>query len=98
VLANVVSEEDNVRAVTGKVALGEADAGIVYRTDVTSSVRRVTRTVSVPDSLNAPAVYPIAVLRAAPAGELARAFVDYVCSDEGQKILAGHGFLPPTNR
>ena len=96
VLANVVSEEDNVRAVVGKVALGEADAGIVYRTDLTPSVRRVTRTVSVPDSLNVPAVYPIAALRNAPAGDLGRAFVDYVCSAEGRRILAGYGFLPPT--
>jgi molybdate transport system substrate-binding protein len=95
VLANVVSEEDNVRSVVGKVALGEADAGIVYRTDVTASARRVTRTVSVPDSLNAPAIYPISALRDAPAGQLGRAFVDYVCSDEGRKILAGYGFLPP---
>lgn len=97
VLANVVSEEDNVRAVVGKVALGEADAGIVYRTDVTPSVRRVTRTVSAPDSLNVPAIYPIAALRGAPAGGLGRAFVDYVCSAEGQRILAGYGFLPPTS-
>jgi molybdate transport system substrate-binding protein len=95
VLANVVSEEDNVRAVVGKVALGEADAGIVYRTDVTPSVRRVTRTLGVPDSLDVPAVYPIAALRNAPAGDLGRAFVDYVCSAEGRRILAGYGFLPP---
>jgi molybdate transport system substrate-binding protein len=97
VLANVVSEEDNVRAVVGKVALGEADAGIVYRTDVTASVRRVTRTVSVPDSLNVTAVYPIAALKDAPAGELGHAFVAYVCSPEGQRVLAGYGFLPPAN-
>jgi molybdate transport system substrate-binding protein len=93
VLSNVVSEEDNVCSVIGKVAMGEADAGIVYRTEVTASARRVTRIVSVPDSLNVPAVYPIAALRDAPAGELGRAFVDYVCSAEGRKILAGYGFL-----
>jgi molybdate transport system substrate-binding protein len=94
VLANVVSEEDNVRAVVGKVSLGEADAGLVYRSDVTPSVRRLIRILATPDSLDVVAEYPLGVVRNAPAGPLARAFADFVCSAEGQRVLASHGFRP----
>ncbi|MFI5372783.1 MAG: molybdate ABC transporter substrate-binding protein [Candidatus Eisenbacteria bacterium] len=92
VLANVVSEEDNVRGVVGKVALDEADAGIVYRSDLLASLRRAVRMVPVPDSLNVVAEYPLAVVKDAPTGALARAFADFVCSAEGQRVLAAHGF------
>jgi molybdate transport system substrate-binding protein len=58
-LANVVSEEENVKAVVGKVQLGEADAGLCYRSDVTPAVSRDVRMLTIPDSLNAPATYPL---------------------------------------
>jgi molybdate transport system substrate-binding protein len=91
-LANVVSNEDDVKGVVQKVALGEADAGIAYRTDVTASVAGDLQTVDVPDDVNVVAVYPIAAL--AGASEHARGFVEYVLGP-GQETLRAAGFLPP---
>ncbi|HET7224073.1 MAG TPA: molybdate ABC transporter substrate-binding protein [Candidatus Eisenbacteria bacterium] len=91
VLRNVVSEEQDVLAVVGKVQLGEADAGIVYASDVTPAVAGHVRAVAIPAAANVIARYPIAVLRGAPASDAARAFVAFVRSPEGQRILARHG-------
>lgn len=93
-LANVVSEEENVKAVAGKVQLGEADAGVVYRSDVTPALARYVRAIEPPDAANVTATYPIAALRDAPSGDLARAFVELVTSADGQAALARHGLLP----
>jgi molybdate transport system substrate-binding protein len=95
VLANVVSEEENVKGVLSKVLLGEADAGIVYRTDVAGSAGAQVTALDLPDNADVPIVYPIAVLRGSADGALARAFVELVLSDEGQAILRGFGFEPP---
>jgi molybdate transport system substrate-binding protein len=89
-----VSLEDNVKSVVTKVALGEADAGIVYVTDVTAGGDRV-QGVDIPTGQNLTATYPIATVRASPAQERARAFVDLVRSAEGRQVLERHGFLPP---
>ncbi len=62
VVANVVSEEDNVRQVSAKVALGEADAGIVYSSDVTPDIAEDVIVLPIPDEVNTLASYPIAVL------------------------------------
>ena len=94
VMARVASKELNVRQVLAKVALGEADAGIVYRTDARSAADRVT-TVEIPAELNVVAEYPIAVIKDAPQPAAARAFVDLVLSPEGQKRLADAGFTSP---
>jgi molybdate transport system substrate-binding protein len=94
VLANVVSNEPNVKAVVTKVQLGEADAGIVYVTDVTAEVEADISTIDIPDDLNVVAVYPIAVTTNAGNPETAQAFIDFVLSGEGQAILAGYGFQP----
>ena len=91
-LANVVSNEDDVKGVVQKVALGEADAGIVYRTDVTSTVADDLETIDVPSHINVVAVYPIAALAGAPAD--AREFVAYVLG-HGQETLHSADFLPP---
>lgn len=91
-LANVVSNEDDVKGVVQKVALGEADAGIVYRTDVTAAVASDLRAIDVPDELNVIATYPIAAVTGGHVS-LARAFVDLVVGD-GQRVLADAGFLP----
>jgi molybdate transport system substrate-binding protein len=93
-LANLVSNEDDVKAVVQKVVLGEADAGIVYRTDLTPAVRDRLRAVEIPPAQNVVAVYPIAVLRSTDREELARAFVEFVLGP-GQEVLRRHGFLPP---
>jgi molybdate transport system substrate-binding protein len=92
VLANVVSEEDNVKQVVTKVQLGEADAGIVYTSDAMAApdVGRI----AIPANLNVIAQYPIAPLGHAEHPALAEAFVDFVLSAEGQAILAKWGFQP----
>ncbi|MBW3633678.1 MAG: molybdate ABC transporter substrate-binding protein [Chloroflexi bacterium] len=90
VAANVVSEEEDVRDVLTKVALGEADAGIVYVSDATTAADQV-QVIDIPDEVNAVAAYPIAAL-AGGDEELASAFIAYLLSDEGQAHLASFGF------
>jgi molybdate transport system substrate-binding protein len=94
VYTNLVSEEPNVRQVATKVSLGEADAGIVYTSDVTPDIAASVLQIPIPDEMNVLATYPIAVVEGAPAGDLAQAFVDFVLSAEGQAILAKWGFGP----
>jgi molybdate transport system substrate-binding protein len=88
---NIVSREDNVRQVVSKVQLGEADAAVVYATDVTPQVRDQLQQIQVPEPLQTIATYPIAVAkgRNAIGGE---AFVSYVLSPTGQAILARWAF------
>lgn len=93
-LRNVVSEEENVRSVVGKVQLGEADAGIVYGSDVSASVARFVTVLEIPESANVVASYPIAIIRNAGQADAAKAFVDLVLSREGQEVLARRGLLP----
>jgi molybdate transport system substrate-binding protein len=88
------SYEENVRAVLGKVTLGEADAGIVYATDVIAAGDDAAG-VAIPADLNVVAAYPIAVTTDAPNAAGARAFVEFVLGAEGQAILARYGFSPP---
>jgi molybdate transport system substrate-binding protein len=89
-----VSQEDNVKAVVTKVSLGEADAGIVYVTDVTAGGDKIEG-VDIPEELNVTATYPIAIVKASKAQQAAQAFVDLVLSAEGQQVLNKYGFLPP---
>ena len=95
VLANVVSEEPNARQVAAKVTLGEADAAIVYATDAAILDPAMVTTLAIDDAYNVTARYPIAVLDATRHADLARAFVDFVLSDEGQALLAARGFTAP---
>ncbi|HEX3275785.1 MAG TPA: molybdate ABC transporter substrate-binding protein [Gemmatimonadales bacterium] len=94
VLANVVSQEENVKSVVSKVQLGEADAGVVYRSDVTASVARYVTVLDIPDAANVIARYPIGVVKAATHAAAARQFIELVTSDEGQRVLQQHGLLP----
>lgn len=91
--ARVVSRELNVRQVLAKVVLGEAQAGIVYRTDARSAQDRVA-VVKIPEELNVIAEYPIAVVSQAAHPGLARAWVERVLSADGQRALRAAGFLP----
>jgi len=93
VLANVVSNEDNVKQVVTKVQLGEADAGIVYTSDAVAAPG--LQTIEIPDDLNVIATYPIAPLVDSENADLASAFVQYVLSAEGQAVLQKWGFAPP---
>jgi molybdate transport system substrate-binding protein len=93
VLANVVSNEDNVKQVVSKVQLGEADAGIVYTSDAVAAPD--LKTIEIPAELNVIAKYPIAALSKSANSDLAKAFIDYVLSPEGQAVLQKWGFTPP---
>ncbi|MBC7544589.1 MAG: molybdate ABC transporter substrate-binding protein [Candidatus Sericytochromatia bacterium] len=94
VLANVVSFETNVRLVLTKVALGEADAGIVYVSDTVGPAGRNVTALPVPGAFNVTAAYQIAVLPGSPHPQEAQAFVTYVLSPAGQAHLQRAGFLP----
>jgi molybdate transport system substrate-binding protein len=89
-----VSEEQSVTDVLGKVTAGQADAGIVYRTDVQGAGDAVDG-VPIPAAVDAVNTYPISVLRDAPDPAGARAFVAYVRSAAGQRVLAAAGFGRP---
>jgi molybdate transport system substrate-binding protein len=91
VQARVASRELNVRQVLTKVSLGEADAGIVYRTDARSVGDKV-RVIEIPADLNVLADYPIATVSRAPHADLARAWVTLVTSPAGQDALEKAGF------
>ena len=93
VIANLVSYEENVRAVLTKVSLDEADAGIVYTSDVGAAADEVVQ-IEIPDNLNTIANYPIAPLHDTPNREMAQQFVDFVLSPAGQEVLAKYGFTP----
>lgn len=92
VLKNVVSYENNVKAVLSKVQLGEADAGIVYTSDIALDSAAVT-SIAIPDALNTIATYPIAPVSASKNSARAQQFIDYVLSADGQALLTKYGFI-----
>ncbi len=94
VLAHVASRELNVRQVLAKVTLGEADAGIVYRTDARAAGSKVTA-IAIPPEINASAAYLVAVTTGAREPVLARAWVDLLLGDAGRQALSAAGFEPP---
>ena len=95
VLENLVSEESNVRLVLTRIVLGEADAGIVYQTDMTDEVRDKLIVFPISARHNQIASYPIAALNDTALPDLSIAFIDFVRSEVGQSILRGFGFCPP---
>lgn len=90
-----VTRGQNVKATLTAVTEGDAVAGIVYVTDAQSAGDAVEQ-VAIPDAQNAIATYPISVLAGTGAPELARAFVAFVASPEGERVLKEFGFLAPT--
>ncbi|MFH8976728.1 molybdate ABC transporter substrate-binding protein [Streptomyces sp. NPDC017890] len=89
-----VSYEQDVKAALTKVELKEADAAVVYRTDVKAAGDKVTG-VDFPESAKAVNDYPIALLQEAPNAGAAKAFIDMVKSPEGQRVLTAAGFRTP---
>ncbi|MGG2464766.1 molybdate ABC transporter substrate-binding protein [Streptomyces sp. RGM 3693] len=89
-----VSQEPNVRAVLGKVELGEADAGIVYQTDAATAPKKVDA-IDIPDAQNAVASYPAATLKSSQHSTAAAAFVKWLSTPEAQKLLQAAGFQKP---
>ena len=93
--ANVVSNEDDDASVVAKVTSGDADAAIVYTSDVASAGDTV-RSVAIPNAVNVVAPYPIAVVSGSAYPDQAKAFLDYVVGPTGQQTLATFGFGPPS--
>ena len=92
--ANIASKEDDVKAVVAKIELGEGDAGIVYVTDAKASTK--VAPIDVPDTANVPATYAGVVVKASENPAAAKAFLDWFAGPDGQAILSGFGFLPPS--
>ncbi|MFE1980703.1 molybdate ABC transporter substrate-binding protein [Streptomyces mirabilis] len=89
-----VSYEQDVKSALTKVELKEADAAVVYKTDVKAAGDKVEG-VEFPESAKAINAYPIALLKDAPNAEAAKTFIALVQSAEGQKVLTAAGFLQP---
>jgi molybdate transport system substrate-binding protein len=89
-----VSLEQNVRGVTTKVTAGEADAGIVYVTDVLAAGDDAAM-VEIPADINVVAQYPVATVATSEHQDVDRAFIDFLTGPEAQGILADHGFDGP---
>jgi molybdate transport system substrate-binding protein len=92
--ANVVSKEDNVKAVVAKIELDQGDAAIVYVTDAKASTKLAT--VEVPAAANVRATYDGVVVKASTNAVAAHRFLDWFVGPEGQAILGPLGFLPPS--
>lgn len=92
--ANVVSKEDNVKAVVAKIELDQGDAAIVYVTDANASTK--VATVEVPAAANVRATYDGVVVKASTNAVAAHRFLDWFVGPEGQAILGPLGFLPPS--
>lgn len=93
--ANVVSNEEDDASVVAKITAGEADAAIVYASDVTDQVAPQVKAIAIPDAVNVLATYPIAVVTGTTKDSAAQAFVAYVTGSAGQATLKTFGFLPP---
>ena len=92
VLANIVSNEDNIRQAVTKVQLGEADASIVYVSDAVAAPE--LQRIEIPVDVNVIAEYPIAPVVGSVNTDMANDFIAYVLSPEGQTTLAKWGFTP----
>jgi molybdate transport system substrate-binding protein len=95
VIANVVSQEPNVNNIVTKVALGEADAGFVYQSDVPLKQKDLVDKIIIPDRYNVVAQYPIGILKQSKDPVLAEDFINYVNSPAGQAVLQKYGFIVP---
>lgn len=91
---NFISLEPTVKGIVTKVRLGEADAGMVYASDVTPDVRKQVKVLTIPEKYNVLATCYIAVIKDCDRPDLGRKYVEMVLSDDGQKIMQKHGFVP----
>jgi molybdate transport system substrate-binding protein len=91
--ANVVSREDNVKAVVAKIELGEGDAAIVYMTDAKASTK--VTALDIPSQANPPATYAGVLVKASKNLAAAHQFLDWMNGAEAQLILTQLGFIPP---
>ena len=94
VLDNIISQETNVNYVVTKVALGEADVGFAYVSDITEDMAEKVDKIDIPDGFNVIAEYPIAVMQESEHPAQSQDFVNLVTSDRGKAILERYGFAP----
>ena len=94
VMANVISQETNVNYVVTKVALGEADAGFAYVSDITEELASKIDNIVIPDEYNIIAEYPMGILLESKYPAESQVFMDLVMSDEGRAVLEKYGFAP----
>ena len=94
VMANVISQETNVNYVVTKVALGEADAGFAYVSDITEELASKIDNIVIPDEYNIIAEYPMGILLESKYPAESQVFMDLVMSDEGRAVLEKYGFDP----
>lgn len=97
VMTNVVSNETNVNYVTSKVALGEADAGIAYKSDITKDMAAKITKIEIPDKSNVIAEYPMGILKQSKYPVQSQEFMNLVESDKGMAVLEKYGFEPTKN-
>jgi molybdate transport system substrate-binding protein len=94
VLANIISQETNVNYVVTKIALGEADVGFAYVSDITEDLSGKVDKVEIPDEYNVIAEYPMGILNESKYPAEAEEFIDLVKSEEGRAVLEKYGFAP----
>jgi molybdate transport system substrate-binding protein len=94
VLANVISQETNVNYVVTKVALGEADAGFAYFSDITEEMTSKVDKIDIPDEYNIMAEYPMGILLESEFPAESQEFMNLVMSDEGRSVMEKYGFSP----
>lgn len=92
---NLLSEESNVRQVAARIALGEADLGVVYATDVTQDIREAVRIIEIPSAYGVSASYLIAPVENGAEPAAARRFIAFVLAPRGREILEEHNFALP---
>ena len=94
VLANVISQETNVNYVVTKVALGEADVGFAYVSDITEDLASKVDKIDIPDEYNIIAEYPMGILLESKYPAESQEFMNLVMSDEGKAVMEKYGFVP----
>jgi len=94
VLANVISQETNVNYVVTKVALGEADVGFAYVSDITEDLASKVDKIAIQDEYNIIAEYPMGILLESKYPAESQEFMDLVISDEGKAVMEKYGFVP----
>jgi molybdate transport system substrate-binding protein len=94
VMNNVISQETSVSHLVSKIALGEADAGFAYQSDISPELSEQVSKVEIPDQYNVVAEYPLGMLKESENPDQAASFIEFVISPEGRTILEKYGFQP----
>ncbi|MCR3883334.1 molybdate ABC transporter substrate-binding protein [Methanotrichaceae archaeon M04Ac] len=94
VMSNVISQETSVSHLVSKIALGEADAGFAYQSDISPELSEQVSKVEIPDQYSVVAEYPLGRLKESENPDQAARFIEFVRSTEGRAVLEKYGFQP----